>query len=441
MANKPEHPINVCIFCPDAYPMYVPTDHSVAGGAEFRSAMFARHLAQHENMDVHAYVHYFKGFTSQTVDGVKLVSFASVGGWLKYNLMRTLAEVKKKPQFPWVKLTGLHWTEMWRLPLGFLTHLWMTYRQPRRNAAFQHTYDAVPANVFCCFGMLNTTADAVYTCQKTGRKSILMVASDDDLSLRFVSSSDAHAELNESPRACRQIMDQVSAVVVQTEYQKQLLKQRFGRDGIVICNPIDLDTFAQHPLPELPSQYVLWVGRSDTTNKRPHLCLEIAEQLPEVSFVMVMSNTQGHVHEQILAQRPANVTIMDHVPTSEFERLYLNASCFLNTSSYEGFPNTFLLAGKYSVPVVSLKVDPDSILSRCVGGLVAGDDMTRLVQMVETCWNDQPTRNQFGNNLCEYVQSHHNAKVTTQQLADLITKLMNDNSSVTPDQHASELSN
>ena len=42
----------------------------------------------------------------------------------------------------------------------------------------------------------------------------------------------------------------------------------------------------------------------------------------------------------------------------------IKSKILINTSSFEGFPNTFVQAWANGVPVISLKVDPDNIIKK-----------------------------------------------------------------------------
>ena len=125
--------------------------------------------------------------------------------------------------------------------------------------------------------------------------------------------------------------------------------------------------------------FILWIGRSDTFHKQPLLLLELAKRCPDLPFLMIMNRTHVDVFEAMQAQRPANLTIVERVPHQEIWGYYRRARVFVSTSAYEGFPNTFLQCAVTGVPVASLAVDPEGILSRHGCGLLADGNLE--------CWN------------------------------------------------------
>ena len=55
-------------------------------------------------------------------------------------------------------------------------------------------------------------------------------------------------------------------------------------------------------------------------------------------------------------------------------RLLARSHIFVNTSTHEGFPNTFIQSWLREVVVVSLQVDPDQVLERQQVGIAAGSE-------------------------------------------------------------------
>lgn len=200
-------------------------------------------------------------------------------------------------------------------------------------------------------------------------------------------------------------------ILCQSQAQKQQLYQKCRLDALVIKNVF--------PLISGPSQkkkYVLWVSRCMAL-KRPLLFVELARRNPQEDFVMIMpSNRESRVYagEQIsaLASQVAeearqlpNLTLINYVPFDEIQSFYNNAKLFVNTSEFEGFPNSFIQACLGRTGVLSLKVDPDGFITKNNLGLCCNDDFEKAVSFVKSL--TEPKVAEYGNHAFEYVRKNH----------------------------------
>ncbi len=159
-------------------------------------------------------------------------------------------------------------------------------------------------------------------------------------------------------------------IIVQTDTQKKLLEENFGLRSSVIRSLFvehELSETEEHPDPEK----VIFVG-SLTPKKRPDLFIELASNFPEVEFELIGSG-KGKYFNDILAKvnGVSNVKFRGTLRGEELETAFLSASALVLTSSAEGFPNVFLEAWHHGTPIISLKIDPDGLLSTRDGGLLA----------------------------------------------------------------------
>lgn len=145
------------------------------------------------------------------------------------------------------------------------------------------------------------------------------------------------------------------AVIAQTEHQTSLLNERYNKDSAVVPNGYPL---AESVVPHDKRTYFLWVGRLSEEQKQPHLFLDLAESLPEYSFVLVGPADNDEYHQQILDREQCleNVRYDGPVDPEEIYAYYEEAIALVNTSAFEGFPNTFLEAWRVATPVISLNV-------------------------------------------------------------------------------------
>ena len=166
-------------------------------------------------------------------------------------------------------------------------------------------------------------------------------------------------------------------VITQTRHQQRLLKSNFGVESLVLPMPCPDPAVVESMLARTApadSRRVLWVGRI-AEMKRPEVLLDIAGALPRLAFDLAGAPDMDTPYSRaILARAHAlpNVIVHGRTDREQLHQLYQRASLLCCTSSYEGFPNTFLEAWSYGLPVVSA-VDPDGLIKERGLGAVAGD--------------------------------------------------------------------
>jgi glycosyltransferase involved in cell wall biosynthesis len=221
----------------------------------------------------------------------------------------------------------------------------------------------------------------------------------------------------------RYTLARADLVIIQTETQRKLLYDRFGRDGAILRSPIDLS--GGPPLDvETPAcgKIALWIGKSDKI-KRPEILLWLASAFPQVDFMMVLNRSDPDIHAAILREKPSNVRVVEWVPFPETEKLFARAFVLINTSLFEGFPNTFLEAGKYGVPLLSFEIDPEGFIEKHSCGITAQGNLDRFTKGLDRLRSDHDLYGRFSRNVRKYVEDHHALDHKIQQLSHLLEEL------------------
>jgi|APSaa5957512535_1039671.scaffolds.fasta_scaffold16354_1 glycosyltransferase involved in cell wall biosynthesis len=210
-------------------------------------------------------------------------------------------------------------------------------------------------------------------------------------------------------------------VTAQSEYQKKLFKRYYGVESVVVKNGFHIRDVQFR---KRSDNTVLWVAKAHYW-KRPELFLELARRIPDVIFDMVCAPAQQYLYYEKLkgdAKKIPNLRFHGFIPIDKIDSFFEKATVFVNTSSSEGFPNTFLQAWARYVPVVTLKVDPD----KCVNSNEIGfcsESFDRLVNDVKTLINDKFLREKMGKAGREYIEAEHDISKIGENFSEILGKL------------------
>jgi hypothetical protein len=124
---------------------------------------------------------------------------------------------------------------------------------------------------------------------------------------------------------------------------------------------------------------LLWVARCEDV-KRPGLFLDLAEALPQARCRMICAPHDGGLlaATKLRAASISNVQFVDGVAYREIQGEFDRAKVFVNTSSHEGVPNTFVHAGLGRTAIASLEIDPDKMFDNFDAGVMAGGSFGKL---------------------------------------------------------------
>ncbi len=176
-------------------------------------------------------------------------------------------------------------------------------------------------------------------------------------------------------------------------------------------------------------KYILWVARAIDW-KRPEFFLKLAEKFPNEKFLMICNKTDNKI-ESIKywktiydkASKISNLKFLEFVPFNEINQFFEQAKIFINTSSYEGFPNTFIQALKNKTPIVSLNVDPDKFLTVNKCGFICFNNFKNMRQNIKMLLDDKELYEIYSNNAYNYIKKNHNIENIAKKWSDLINYL------------------
>ena len=318
--------LRICIVAHFAYGAFTGGSRGHIGGVERQTTMLARWLAQrgHEV----SLITWDEGQPDgQVVDGVRLLNLCA-----------------QHSGVPGVRFVHPRWTSL----AGAL-------KRADADVYYHNCAEYV-------------TGQIALWCQRNRRRFVFSVASDPEC---------LHALPAMRTRRERVLyrygLGRADLVLAQTRAQQQLLLNEFGKPSTVMPMPCPVpEQFASVREEPMPFR-VLWIAKT-TWDKRPDLFLELARRCPDVEFDFVGPIYGDHYSHRVAAglRDCANVRVHGAVPREKVAECYRGASVLCSTSGTEGFPNTFLEAWSYGVPVVST-VDPDGIIAGHGLGAACGD--------------------------------------------------------------------
>ena len=285
--------------------------------------------------------------------------------------------------------------------------------------AYRILKEIQPECVYCRSGVVQAGMAAYYA-RKHDCKSVWHVASSQDVTPRpWRSLVRRPLDLIER-KAIEYAIRHSTHVVAQAQYQADLLIKHYGRASEVIMNQQPEPTDA---VDKNGPFTVAWVANIKPL-KQPQMFIRLAKEFAgneNVRFVMIGRPTTGKYQAELdgAIGELLNLSYLREQPIEEVNRLLARSHVFVNTSTYEGLPNTFVQAWMREVPVVSMLLDPDDILTTRRGGFFSGS-FEQMVKDVRALVENPPLRDEMGRRAREYALENHSLDKNMGRLLDLI---------------------
>ena len=196
-------------------------------------------------------------------------------------------------------------------------------------------------------------------------------------------------------------------IICQTYSQKIMLANNFNLAANVIPMPGTPPIGQANKQTQFEQQKIIWVGRVQTV-KRLEWFIDIAIALPQYHFEVIgpMDHNRDYV-DSILPRTNdvKNLQFKGKLNREQMVDVYKNASLLCSTSIYEGFPNTYLEAWSYGLPLVCT-VDPDDIVNNHELGY-SSKHKQELISAIVKLLSDSKQWHKCAKNSFNYYQSHH----------------------------------
>jgi glycosyltransferase involved in cell wall biosynthesis len=412
-------PLRVCVISPNAYGLLRPSSGLSFGGAEVQICSLARELSCDPRFAVSVLTGdgARRGREQQGQLTIMLDPF--FGRFTQMEKKTRLLDGCPARVAAGVRtfVRGAYASRQRVFALPLLRGLVQRYRDGRALLAWCRMLVAAGADIYVMRCAWVHVGYAQLACALLRRKFVYMVAHDMDISGEYARSFGDGGALYEGG------LRRADAIVCQHADQVAVVRSRYQRGARLIRS---LCPYPVNPHGGAERHTILWMARVDSW-KRPELFLDLATHFPDHAFVLVGPPSQIEPDNlpQLLARAKGipNVRVLAGVPFGDTPALFEDAMVFINTSSAEGFPNTFLQAAASGTPVVSWAVNPEGVLERYEMGYCADQDWTRLLGYLQLLCGDEALRRRLGENGRRYVQQVHDPVTIACEYAELFGSL------------------
>lgn len=214
-------------------------------------------------------------------------------------------------------------------------------------------------------------------------------------------------------------------IVVQTRHQAELMQRNYGRTADAVIP--NFHPTAAETIDKSGPLTVVWIANFKAW-KRPEVFVRLAQSFSardDLRFIMVGAPApalgkaaawQASLMRSI--EGTANLQYVGSKTHAEVNELLARAHIFVNTSTQEGFPNTFVQAWLRDVVVVSLSVDPDQVLEQQHVGIAAHSE-SELVAAVRSLIEKPDMRASYALRGRQHAAARHSLS-NAEELARLI---------------------
>jgi glycosyltransferase involved in cell wall biosynthesis len=129
---------------------------------------------------------------------------------------------------------------------------------------------------------------------------------------------------------------------------------------------------------------------------------------------------------ELMAAELSNVEFLGFLPYHQVEKHFDQASLFVNTSEYEGFPNTFLQAWARGVPTVSFVDCGAADLDGPIGFSVGNED--ELLQITRALTHDRVRWERESQRCSDYFMRNHSLDAVAEKYSELFDRLLREKS-------------
>jgi len=212
----------------------------------------------------------------------------------------------------------------------------------------------------------------------------------------------------------------VTQAFVLNDFQGKELLRRCGIKPKRMISGHPIPNYTLPPRKKIDQAIVLWAGNLGY-NKSPKTFIELAHDClhTNLRFVMIGGGLSDERVQELFKSIPSNLEWKGRLPFKETIQYFDMATFLVNTSISEGFPNTFIQAWLRGVPILSIGVDPNQVVTKNRLGYVAtylGDLEREMLRLI----NSPEEYIELSRNAKTYAEQHHTVEAMTDKFLGIL---------------------
>jgi glycosyltransferase involved in cell wall biosynthesis len=215
-------------------------------------------------------------------------------------------------------------------------------------------------------------------------------------------------------------------LIVQNEIEYNNIVRKVSKKKIAIIKKgLDLQNNSLSNIKNFNKVYdCIWIARCDEW-KNPEVYIQLAKKFKDKKFIMVLFSSPGKedYYQKILTEvkKVDNITLYDFIPNEKVYDLLAHSKIFCITSDMEGdWPMVVLEAAYVGLPVISLHINYNGLISKYDGGFYCESDIKRLYKYFDLLVNDIKLIEKMSNNARNYILENHNIVENVNKLVVLL---------------------
>jgi glycosyltransferase involved in cell wall biosynthesis len=261
------------------------------------------------------------------------------------------------------------------------------------------------------------TGIAALYCMNTSCKLIWHVANNPDVEKIKLSFSRRYLlDLIEKKYSVYGIKN-ADRIVGQTNFQNHLLEKNYNRNCDLILP--NLHYLPNDEIVKGVNVKIVWVANNKKA-KQPDIFVWLADQfisMENIQFIMIGRPNPAYQIDSFNKLHP-NLKILGDLPLNKVNEILATSHIFVNTSLYEGFPNTFIQAWMRKVPVISLHADIDNFLKDRQFGFLSNTKQ-QLVQDINLLIKNKEMRVDMGIKASKYAFNYYSIESRKSEILEL----------------------